>query len=146
MSTIQDDNLNEQSTKTTKRKNQKVGARKNVKENYKEVNIKEGNSQFCHRNFKLISLSLGYIINTFFYFLFIHIFSKILDKFIYMLSKISEYDYNDSLVIGSIKIIIILSLWYKYFSGGYDGDPFFQFFKHHFKLINKSKKTKNKIK
>ncbi|CRG98458.1 conserved Plasmodium membrane protein, unknown function [Plasmodium relictum] len=133
MDTIQDENINEQAIKTTKRKNQKVGTRKTVK----EIEIKEEDSQYFHRNFKLISLSLGYIVNTFFYFLFIHISSKILDKFVHILSKISEYDYNDSLIIGSIKIIITLSIWYKYFSGGYDGDPFFHFFKHNFKLINK---------
>ncbi|SBT30506.1 conserved Plasmodium protein, unknown function [Plasmodium ovale wallikeri] len=95
--------------------------------------------RFVQRHLKLITLSAGYIINTFLYFWFIFLLNWVIDMLIYYLSKVSKYDYQSCMITTPLKMTVILFVWYRYFSAGYDGDPFFHFFKHRFGLINRSK-------
>ncbi|GAW78964.1 hypothetical protein, conserved [Plasmodium gonderi] len=137
--THNDSKIYEQSLKITKKIKEKIVNRKGTKEDFKEIKVKNVSSKFIERNFKIISLSLGYFINTFFYFTFCFVLNQIISKYIYaILSPLSHYDYGNSLLAESIKATLILLLWFRYISAGYDGDPFFHFFKSRLNLISRN--------
>ncbi|SBS80470.1 conserved Plasmodium protein, unknown function [Plasmodium ovale curtisi] len=157
-------NLADGPAKLTKKGKEKVVSKKSSKEENAEVkgadaksnSVQHNNSvgnvshdgtplhkyaprRFVQRHLKLITLSAGYIINTFLYFWFIFLLNWVIDMLIYYLSKVSKYDYQSCMITTPLKMTVILFVWYRYFSAGYDGDPFFHFFKHRFGLINRSK-------
>ncbi|KYO00674.1 putative membrane protein [Plasmodium gaboni] len=130
--------LNKLSSLITQNRKQKIIKRKDSKEdNIKEVNINNKNEKLIDKKNKLIYICFGYSINTFLYFLFVFISDFILNHCIFSISKITKKNYYDSSIINSIKHFLILFLWYHYLSGGFDGDPFFHFFKNRMKFINK---------
>ncbi|CAA9986197.1 conserved Plasmodium protein, unknown function [Plasmodium knowlesi strain H] len=133
-----DNNLYEQSLKITKKIKDKISNRKGSKEDFKEVKVKTVPYKYLVRNYKTICLCVGFCMNTFLYFSFCFIVNKIIDNVVFAgLSRVSQYDYANSLVAGSIKGTIILFLWFRHCSGGYDGDPFFHFFKSRLNLIGR---------
>ncbi|ANQ05777.1 Uncharacterized protein PCOAH_00001390 [Plasmodium coatneyi] len=133
-----DSNLYDQSLKITKKIKDKISNRKESKEDFKEVKVKTVPYKYLERNYKTICLSVGFCVNTFLYFSFCFIVNKLIESVVFAgLSKISHYDYANSLVAGSVKGTIILFLWFRHCSGGYDGDPFFHFFKSRLNLIGK---------
>ncbi|SCN62131.1 conserved Plasmodium protein, unknown function [Plasmodium chabaudi chabaudi] len=129
----------ESSMSIAKKLKDKITNRKNNKENDKEVKTSLlGNKKiYFNFNYQLITAFLGYIINTFLYFLYISTFTKIFDIFIQILSKITHYDHQACIFTESIKGFIILIIWYDHLSAGYDGDPCLHLYKTDLKLINK---------
>ncbi|EUD66610.1 hypothetical protein C922_02931 [Plasmodium inui San Antonio 1] len=140
--THHDSKLYEQSLKITKKIKEKISNRKGPKEDSKEVKVKVKVKgvpyKYLERNYKTICLSVGFCINTFLYFTFCFLLNKLIESVVFAaLSRVSQYDYANSLVAGSVKATIILFLWFEYCSGGYDGDPFFHFFKSRLNLIGR---------
>ncbi|VWU52191.1 conserved protein, unknown function [Hepatocystis sp. ex Piliocolobus tephrosceles] len=86
---------------------------------------------------ELMILSFGFIVNTFFYFLFIFFSDKAFNHLFNIIFKMLHIDHNNCSMLQSFKHIVILIIWYKYISAGYDGDPFFHLFKNKLKIINK---------
>ncbi|GAB64467.1 hypothetical protein PCYB_012000 [Plasmodium cynomolgi strain B] len=133
-----DGNLYEQSLKITKKIKDKISNRKGSKEDFKEVKVKFLPYKYLDRNYKTVFLSVGFCINTFLYFSFCFILNKLIEGVVFAaLSRVSYFDYANSLVAGSVKATLILLLWFRYCSGGYDGDPFFHFFKSRLNLIGR---------
>ncbi|SPJ09759.1 conserved Plasmodium membrane protein, unknown function [Plasmodium sp. DRC-Itaito] len=138
MSMIHEVGLNKLSSLITQNIKQKIIKRKDSKEdNLKEVKVNNTKEKLTDKKFKLICICFGYIINTYLYFLFVYISDLIFNHCIFTLSKITNQNYYDNSVVNSIKHFCILFIWYNYLSGGYDGDPFFHFFKNRMKFINK---------
>ncbi|KYN99172.1 putative membrane protein [Plasmodium reichenowi] len=138
MSMIHEVGLNKLSSLITQNIKQKIIKRKDSKEdNLKEVKVNNTKEKLTDQKFKLICICFGYIINTFLYFLFVYISDLIFTHCIFTLSKITNQNYYDNSIVNSIKHFCILFIWYNYLSGGFDGDPFFHFFKNKMKIINK---------
>ncbi|CDU19432.1 conserved Plasmodium protein, unknown function [Plasmodium yoelii] len=140
MNTLQNENDTvERSTSIAKKLKDKITNRKNNKENNKEIktSLLEKKKIDINLNYQLITTFLGYIINTFLYFLYISTFTKILDIFIQIISKITHYNYQNCILTEPIKVFITLLIWYNHLSAGYDGDPCLHLYKTNLKLINK---------
>ncbi|CXI78143.1 conserved Plasmodium protein, unknown function [Plasmodium berghei] len=140
MNTFQNENDNlEKSMSIAKKLKEKITNRKNNKENNKEIktSLLEKKKFYFNFNYQLITVFLGYIVNTFLYFLYISTFTKIFDIFIQIISKITHYNHQTCLFTESIKVFIILLIWYNHLSAGYDGDPCLHLYKTDLKLINK---------
>ncbi|KJP85200.1 hypothetical protein AK88_05159 [Plasmodium fragile] len=136
--THHESNLYEQSLKITKKIKEKITNRKGFKEDFKQVKVKSVPYKYLQRNYKTICMSVGCCINTFLYFSFCFILNRIIERVLFAaLSRVSEYDYTKGLVGGSVKATVILFLWFRHCSGGYDGDPFFHFFKSRLNLIGR---------
>ncbi|CAG9484988.1 conserved Plasmodium protein, unknown function [Plasmodium vivax] len=140
--THHDSNLYEQSLKITKKIKEKISNRKGSKEELKEVKVKSKAKdlplKYLERNYKTICLSLGFCLNTLLYFSFCFLLNQLIERVVFAgLSRVTQYDYANSLVAGSVKATAVLFLWFRHCSGGYDGDPFFHFFKSRLNLIGR---------
>lgn len=157
--------------KTTRKRGQRVGTKKSGKDFSKDSDVKtenenenedDGDRSFVEdevktdtlkkeveinveedKNFKFKNCALGYTVNTFLYFLSFHVLAMVFEKMVSLFLKISNYECSEILTVSSVKTIVVLFCWYKFISGGYDGDPFFQIFRYKLRLINKKEAMTN---